>query len=411
MFITGNTLTLILATGADPRLRPLTADRAKAAVPFGGNYRLIDFALTNCLHSGLRRILVLTQYHSHSLQKHLRDGWSIFNPELKEFITPVPPQMRNQHYGYANAADALRQNLYLLERSSAEYICVVSGEHVYRMDYAALLDFHADQDADATIACIDGNGANSVGDPGQSLVYATAEGKVASVGPGSGSLSESIVGTTAMRGIDVYAFKKSVLSRYLKDLSPPTAAGQDLASTLLPGLLADGNSVMTYRFGGAAGRVSCDRYWRTIDTLDDYYRANMDLLKTEAGMDLYQRDWPIRTYQAQHPPARTVPGRSSNEGIFVNSMVANGTVIAGGGVNHSVLFPSVFVDDAATVEDSILLSGVRVGENARLYNCIVDKNVSIPAGAQIGYDAAADARKYVVTERGTVVVGKASATD
>jgi glucose-1-phosphate adenylyltransferase len=404
MTLTGNMLTLILATGADPRLRPLSTDRAKAAIPFGGNYRVIDFTLTNCLHSGLRRILVLTQYHSHSLLKHLRDGWSIFNPELGEFITPVAPQMRDQQYGYASAADAIRQNLYLLERSAAEHICIVSGDHVYRMDYSALLDVHVASGADATLACLDS--ADLPNAATQSYVAVDAQEQVLAVARGDAPLGLDDKTVRLARSMEVYAFRKQALRDLISKTDAPFNANHDLGIELVPRLLASGGKVRAYAFGGKSGRVTCDRYWRSIDTLDDYYAANMDLLKAEPQIDLYQQDWPIRTYQSQHPPARTVPGRSSNEGIFVNSMVASGAVIAGGGVNHSLLFPSVRVEDAATVEDCILLTGVVVGENARLYNCIVDKNVRIPPGTSIGYDPETDARRYAVTDRGIVVVAK-----
>lgn len=404
MSLIDNSLAIILAIGSDSRLDPLTADRAKPAVPFGGNYRIIDFTLANCLHSGLRRVLVLTQYRSHSLQKHLRDGWSIFNPELGEFITPVPPQMRTEKHWYSGAADAIRQNLYLLERNRSDYIMVLSGEHIYRMDYAAMLDFHVEHGGDATVACLEladlGNPVSqcqvTVGVDNRVLAFESAKPRLASR-EGSSSVEASM---------EVYAFSKDVLIAAIERGDYAAKAGEDFGQDVIPHMLGSGAKVMAYRFGGEAGRVTRDRYWRRLETLDDYYDANMDLLQHDPAIDLYQQDWPIRTYQAQHPPARTVPGKSCNEGVFVNSIVASGTVISGGGVNHSILFPRVFVDDAATVEDSILLSGVAVGEGARLYRCIVDKDVQVPPGESIGYDRGKDAKRFTVTAQGIVVVPK-----
>ncbi len=400
---TESTLTVILALGADTRLQALCAERTKAAVPFGGVYRLIDFALANCLRSGLRRVLVFTQYRSHSLQKHLRDGWSIYNPELGEFITPVAPQMHQGSSGYHGSVDALRQNRYLLERNQAEYICLLCGEHIYRMDYAAMVEAHVGSGAEATVACLGFEGLVQAGSACHVEVGAGGE-VLAFDAPGSEAYAAS-----PMASMQAYVFNKKALLRILeetREIGRTRVAHEDPGLALIPHLLADRARVMAYGFGGKSGRVSQDRYWRNPETLDDYYEANMDLLKHDPPIDLYQRDWPIRTYHAQHPPARTVPGRSCAEGVCINSIVASGTVIAGGGVNHSILFPRVLVEDGATVEDSILLSGVVVGEGARLYRAIVDKDVCIPAGEAVGYDRARDAERFTVTAKGIVVVPK-----
>jgi glucose-1-phosphate adenylyltransferase len=312
--------------------------------------------------------------------------------------------MRTEGSWYAGSADAIRQNLYLLERSPSKYVCVISGEHIYRMDYAALLEFHAERDADVTVACLEA--ADLEGRTTRCQVAVDGDLRVSAFARSGVPFRIPDEVVTTLGSMEVYAFKKTVLIELLSRTDFVGHAHRDLGLDLIPTVLAGGGRVLTYRFGGEAGRVSCDRYWRTLDNLDDYYAANMDLLHYEPAIDLYQQDWPIRTYHAQHPPARTVPGKSSNEGIFVNSIVASGTVIAGGGVNHSILFPRVFVGDAATVEDCILLSGVSVGEGARLLNCIVDKDVRIPAGVSVGYDRVRDARTFTVTERGIVIVPK-----
>ncbi len=397
------TLAVILAGGTGSRLKPLTADRAKPAVPFGGKYRIVDFVLANCLHSGLRRALVLTQYKSHSLQKHLRDGWSIFNPELGEYITPVPPQMRTGERWYQGTADAIYQNLYLLERSGAEAVLILSADHIYRMDYEAMLKFHKASGADVTIAAME-----------VPLAEASAFGVMAVDGEDRVSgfqekpaEPQAIPGDPAhaLVSMGIYVFSSQLLFDELRADHAIEGSSHDFGKDILPRLIGP-RRVMAYRFGGSEGRVTPDRYWRDVGTIDAYYNANMDLLEPIPALDLYQEDWPIRSYQQQTPPARTVPGSSGTEGIFINSIVAGGVVIAGGSVQHSILFPQVFVDDGAFVEDSILFQGVRVGAGARLRRCIIDKDVVVPPKEQIGYDLKRDRERFTVSEQGIVVVPK-----
>lgn len=401
--MSADTLILVLAIDRGASSDPLTLHRTKAAVPFGGKYRVIDFTLANCLHSGLRQVLVLTQYKSHSLHKHLRDGWSIFNPELREFITPVPPQMRESQEWYAGPIDAIRQNRYLIERNRAQRILVLDGGAVYRMDYAELARAHRESGAQITVAV-------RAATPG-----ASSETQARVMLNDAESIRELIAPDAArhfddaaerMETMGVYLFDKSFLLERLARIERGALPDHDIAVDFIAPLVRD-HRVSAYRFGQTRGRVTPDRYWSDLSSIDAYYQANMGLLLAKPQLDLYQPDWTINTYQGQHPPARTVPGAvTGNEGVFVNSMLAAGTVISGGGVNRSILFPRVQVKDGAIVEASILFDGVTIGEGAHLRHCIVEKEIEIAPGEQIGFDTARDRKRFVVSPQGIVVVTK-----
>ena len=394
------TLTLVDATARGVGLDPLTLHRPKAAVPYAGKFRIIDFTLANCLHSGLRRILVLTQYKSHSLHKHLRDGWSVFNPELGEFITPVPPQMREGQTWYAGALDAIAQNRYLLERSRATAVLLVAGDLIYRMDYAELIRAHRETGAELTVAI-----RPTTAEAGVTELVLDADDRVQ--GLRRPDLGDDNAARAVMATMGVCVVDKALLLQVMGQgaaVQEPIS-GRDLWLDLVERLAAT-HRVVGYRFGEARGRVTPDRYWCDLAGIDAYYQANMALLASEPPLDLYQEDWNIRTHQGQYPPARTVPGRSGTEGIFVNSMLGAGTVIVGGGVSHSVLFPRVWVGDGAIVDAAILFDGVRVGAGAHLNNCVVEKDVVIPPNTRIGIDLRADRERFTVSEQGVVVVRK-----
>ncbi len=403
---TSAAIAVILAGGIGSRLHPLTADRAKPAVPFGGKYRIIDFTLSNCLHSNLRRILVLTQYKSHSLQKHLRDGWSVFNPSIGEFITPIPPQMRTGESWYGGTADAVFQNLYLLRRSGASFVIILSGDHIYRMDYAAMLDAHCDMGADCTVACMRVDvdqalafGVMSVDESNRITEFVEKPDRPQ---PMPGDPGHALV------SMGIYVFRLDLLSEVLgRDHESPDSShdfGRDIFSTLIRS-----NRVFAYHFGGSSGRVTIDRYWRDVGTIDTYYAANMDLLEPVPSIDLYQADWPIRTFESQSPPARTVVGESGENVTLVNSIICSGAIVIGATVQHSVLSSKVRIEERATVERSILFEGVNVGAGADLRNCIVEKRVQIPPGTRIGFEIDDDRKRFTTSEKGIVVVPNTTA--
>ena len=395
------TLTILLAGGSGSRLQPLTADRAKPAVPFGGKYRVIDFTLSNCLHSGLRRILVLTQYKSHSLHKHLRDGWSIFNPECGEYITVVPPQMRTGASWYAGTADAINQNLFLLERNEAQKVLILAADHIYRMDYAALIQAHTETGADLTVACMkvplgEASAFGVMGVDGNGRIVEFQE-KPDQPKPMPRDPA------TALVSMGIYVFTKDLLIEQLRADSLREDSSHDFGKDLIPGMI-HAHRVHAYEFGGTRGRVTPDRYWRDVGSLDAYFEANMDLLKPLPPLDLYQNDWAIRTYHGQNPPARMVPGGSGKDGLMTNSIMGAGTVIIGGAVRHSVLASRVHIHEGAVVEDAILFDHVTVGQGAQLRRCIIDKHVTVPPGETIGFDAEKDRQRFTLSDKGIVVV-------
>ncbi|MBP1619762.1 MAG: glucose-1-phosphate adenylyltransferase [Acidobacteria bacterium] len=405
-----DTLAMVLAGGQGERLHPLTRDRSKPAVPFGGPYRIIDFTLSNCLNSGLRRIYVLTQYKSGSLERHIQLGWdSLFSVELGEWIYTVPPQLRIGQRWYEGTADAVFHNVYLIERERPARIVVLSGDHVYKMDYRCLIEYHLERGAVATVAAVevplaDAHAFGVMQVDGDWRITSFTE-KPAQPEPMPGRED------CARVNMGVYCFETDALIEAVTADAGDPGSLHDFAHDVLPRLVGGGR-VFAYPFvdENRGGQL----YWRDIGTIDAYYAASMDLVAVDPVFNLYDSEWTLRTMTRQLPPAKTVfaeewPG--GRAGVVLNCLVCGGVVVSGGRVERSILAPEVRVNSFAQVSDSVLLDGVQVGRHARVRRAIVDKRAVIPPGYVIGEDLAADRARFTVSEGGIVVIPQGARLD
>jgi len=396
-------LTFIMAGGKGERLYPLTKDRAKPAVPFGGIYRIIDFTLSNCINSGIRKIHVLIQYKSISMQRHLRMGWNIFDSELGEYIDVIPAQQRIDEHWYLGTADAVYQNIYSIEQEQPDYVLVLAGDHVYKMDYAEMLDYHRSQGADVTVSVVEMERERARGfgivevDPNHRIVGFEEKPAQPKTVPGDPQHCYVSMG--------IYIFNRLVLEEALVEDAKRTDSTHDFGRDVIPHILKRFR-VFAYNFKDENKKEA--KYWRDIGTLDAYYEANMDLVQVTPLFNLYDHDWPIRTYHEQWPPAKTVfaDEATGRIGMLLDSLVANGCIISGGRVQRCVLSPDVRINSFAEVYDSILMEHVEVGRYAKIRRAIIDKDVVIPRYAEIGYNLDEDRRRFHVTEGGVVVVAK-----
>jgi glucose-1-phosphate adenylyltransferase len=403
--VTGSVLTFIMAGGKGERLHPLTRDRTKPAVPFGGIYRIIDFTLSNCINSGLRKIYVLTQYKSASLQRHIRLGWNILPSELGQFIELLPAQQRVGEGWYLGTADAIYQNLYTLELDNPGEVLILAGDHVYKMNYYKMIDFHRETDADLTVGvvAVDKNKAEHLG-----VVEVDSVGRVKGFQEKPAdpkTISGSPDKICASMGI--YVFKHAVIEEELQQDAKNSKSTHDFGKDIIPQMLKKGLKIAAFNFIDE-NKKEAD-YWRDIGAVDAYYEANMDLVQINPALNLYDRNWPIRTYQEQFPPAKTVfAGEeiTGHVGLVLDSLVSGGCIINGGRVQRSILAPDVIINKDAEVYDSILMEGVKVGKLAKIKRAIIDKDVTIPQGMVIGYDTKEDKKRFFVTESGIVVVAK-----
>jgi glucose-1-phosphate adenylyltransferase len=394
-----DTLVLLLAGGSGERLYPLTRDRAKPAVPFGGIYRIIDISLSNCVNSGMHRIFVLTQYKSLSLNRHIRDGWDIFPAELSEFIYVLPPMMRTGDHWYRGTADAIYQNLYSVGSESHKYVLILAGDHVYKMDYGRMVQQHANSGADLTIGVIEFDrleatrfGVCELGSDNRVVGWQEKPEKPM---PTPHDPNKSFV------SMGIYCFNSDFMMRILQEDAENAESSHDFGRDLVPKLI-DQSRVFAYNFIDENQKESL--YWRDVGTIEAYYEANMDLVSVLPIFNLYDNRWPIRTLQRQHPPAKFVFADENRRGIALDSIVSMGSIISGGCVQNSVLSHCVTVESHAKVENSILFAYSTIGSNSRIRRAIIERNVFIPAGSEIGFNLEEDRKKYHVTESGIVVV-------
>jgi glucose-1-phosphate adenylyltransferase len=391
-------LVMVLAGGVGERLWPLTKERAKPAVYFGGPYRIIDFTLSNCINSGLRRIFIALQYKSLSLSRHLRMGWSVVADELGEFIEILSPQKRISEHWYLGTADAVFQNLYSILRENPKQLIVLSGDHVYKMDYAKMLRFHMERKAGATLAVLEvpSEEASRFG-----VLQLDDKDRV------TGFLEKPKhlpPGGQVFASMGIYIFDMSVLVPALEENSRKPDTSHDFGKDVIPELISQ-VPVYAYRFYDENKKAG--KYWRDIGTLDAYYEANMDLCHVNPDFNLYDPEWPLRTYQIQAPPAKFVfadEGRRCGQAL--DSIISAGCIISGSRVSGSVLCPNVRVHSFCDVDQSILMPGVRVGRHARIRRAIIDRDVFIPRGASIGYNEEEDRSRHTVSDNGVVVVTK-----
>jgi glucose-1-phosphate adenylyltransferase len=399
-------MAVILAGGKGARLDPLTRDRSKPAVPFGGSFRIVDFTLSNCINSGLRKILVVTQYKAASLERHIELGWHFLPAELGEFVNVRPPEQRIDDNWYLGTADALYQNIYTIEKVRPKYLVVLSGDHIYRMDYSRFVADHIASGADASIACL----PVSVKEASRFGVMQLGENSRISGFHEKPETPIPVPGDPdqCLASMGIYVFNTEFLfEELLRDANEP-ASSRDFGGDIIPAIVAS-HHVVAWPFRDPETGEAM--YWRDVGTLDSYYEANMDLVAVEPMLNLYDQEWPVRTYQPPLPPPKFVFNNVTREqrrvGHAVDSMVCSGSVISGGDVDRCILSSQVRVNSYSRVKDSILFEGVQIGRGARVQKAVIDKYVRIPDGVEIGVDHAADvARGLTVTDSGIVVVAR-----
>jgi len=396
--LTQNTLAVILAGGRGSRLKHLTLWRAKPAVHFAGKFRIIDFPLSNCVNSGIRRIAVLTQYKAHSLIRHIQQGWNFLRGELGEYVEIVPAQQRIETSWYAGTADAVFQNLDIIYAHAPEYVLILAADHIYKMDYGPMIAYHVAKRADLTVGCFEAPldrarefGVMTVDDDQRVVRF---DEKPVQPQPMPGSRDKALV------SMGIYIVNARFLyEQLIKDADIPSSS-HDFGKDIIPAII-DKYRVIAYPFRDATGATA---YWRDVGTVDAFWEANLELIGVTPELNLYDEDWPIWTYQPQLPPAKFVFDDEDRRGMAVDSMVSGGCIIAGGQVFHSLLFSNVYVRARAYLKDCVVMPDVEIGEDCRLTKVILERGCRVPDGTVIGQDPAEDAKKYYVTPRGVALV-------
>ena len=399
---TRNTIALVLAGGRGSRLRQLTNWRAKPAVPFGGKFRIIDFPLSNCVNSGVRRIGVVTQYKAQSLIRHIQHGWSFLDGRFKEFVELLPAQQRTEESWYLGTADAVFQNLDILRRHNADYVLILGGDHIYKMDYSKLLAEHVEKGADMTVACLDipleeAKAFGVMGIDNESRIVSFAE-KPNDPAPMPNQPDKALV------SMGIYVFNAAFLYEQLVRDHDVNDSSHDFGKDLIP-YMVPRYRVFAHRFMDSSVNMAAGiPYWRDVGTVDAYWEANLDLTKITPDLNLYDEDWPIWTYQEQLPPAKFVFDDEDRRGQALDSMVSGGCIISGGSVRRSLLFSNVQVRSFSSIEDSVILPNVDIGRHARLKRVVIEKNCKIPEGLTVGFDPAEDSKRFYVTDKGITLI-------
>lgn len=396
------TLTMILAGGQGERLYPLTKERTKPSVPFGGKYRIIDFTLSNCLNSGFRKIFVLTQYKSDSLNRHLYEAWNIFNPELGEFIYSIPPQFKTGRDWYLGTANAIHQNFNLITDNVYEWLLILSGDHIYKMDYLKMIQYHIEKKAALTVSAIEipKDDAYRFGvleiAPDYRVISFQEKPKKPPVIPDKPDYSFVNMG--------IYVFNVPVIKEVMNRMEIEKVPNIDFGKNVIPYMIKNNYHVQAYRF--IDENKKAQPYWVDVGTIESYYAASMDLISVNPHFNLYDQEWPLRTEQRQFPPAKTVSHEGERVGRAINSLITDGTIISGGLVERSILGFNVRVNSYTYITDSIIMDNCNIGRHSRIRRAIIDKNVIIPEGTEIGFDIEMDKKRFTVSETGIVVIPK-----
>jgi glucose-1-phosphate adenylyltransferase len=397
--LTRDTLALILAGGRGSRLKQMTAWRAKPAVPFGGKFRIIDFPLSNCMNSGIRRVGVLTQYKAHSLLQHIQRGWGFLRGEFGEFVELLPAQQRIQSSWYAGTADAIYQNLDIIRIHNPEYVLILAGDHIYKMDYGPMIAQHVENGADMTVGCLEVDlqvaqafGVMTTDEYGRVLEFHE---KPESPSPMPGS------DDTALASMGIYVFNTRFLFEQLIKDADNIKSSHDFGHDIIPAIISN-YRVFTYPFRDESSNQQA--YWRDVGTVDAFWAANLELIGVTPELNLYDEEWPIWTYQEQMPPAKFIFDDEDRRGMAVDSMVSGGCLISGATVRHSLLFSNVKVNSYSVLQHAVVLPDVDIGRHCSIQNAVIDKGCQIPAKTVIGEDAKQDAERFHVTPGGVVLV-------
>jgi len=397
--LTSETLAIVLAGGRGSRLKALTDWRAKPAVPFGGKFRIIDFPLSNCINAGIRHISVLTQYKSHSLQRHLQRGWGFLSGQFGEFVEVLPAQQRTGEGWYEGTADAIYQNLDIMRHYNFGYVLVLAGDHIYKMDYGKMVAAHADSGADVTVGCIPVPlkeatefGVMDIDTDNRIIEFAEKPANPKAMADDAGK---------ALASMGIYVFSAEYLSkRLIEDAQDPDSV-HDFGKDIIPDAIKNAN---IFAFPFINGNTGAPGYWRDVGTIDAYWEANINLADIQPELDLYDQKWPVWTNQEQLPPAKFAFDDDERRGMAVDTMLSGGCLITGATVRHSVLFSNVRVHSFSEVVDSVILPDVEIRRGCRIKRCVIDKGATLPEGTVIGEDAVEDAKRFYISEGGIVLV-------